>query len=89
VSRDRQAGGTAGEPGPQRDDQTAQQEAQPGQPQRRGVEQAELDGDRVAAPEERDEQGERRARRVEVTGRVTQSRAGSVVDSGSIDRRPL
>jgi hypothetical protein len=80
----------AGAPRPQRDDDPAEQETQAGQAQRWGVEEAELDGDGVAAPEERHEQGQRGARRVDVAGRVTQSGARSGGgDSGVMERRPL
>jgi hypothetical protein len=89
VAREREAGQPAGEPAPQRDDQAAHEKAHPGQPQRRGVEQTQLDCDRVATPEERHEQREGGARRIDPTDGVAQSGARSGVDSEAMDRRPL
>ena len=64
----------AGAPGPQRDHQSAHDEAQPGQAQGRRVQQADLDGDGVAAPEEGDEQGQRGPGEVDVADLVAQGR---------------
>jgi hypothetical protein len=86
---DREPGGAAGQPGPQRDDETAQQEAHPRQTQRRRVEQSQLEGDRVAAPEQRHEEGEGGAPRVDRPDGVAQSGVQSDLGSETMDRRPL
>src|SRR6185503_11310893 len=86
VALDAEAGQASGRPRPQRDDAAADEEAQPGQPERRRVEQADLDGDDVAAPEQTDQQRQRRAGRVEVAGALGQGSESVSARTAPVER---
>ena len=60
-------------PRPERDDGAPDQEAHPGQPERRRVEEPDLDRDRIGAPEDRDDHGQRGALEIDAFRGMAQS----------------